>query len=567
MSHRREDMGFIEMLRQTNKRLAALENGGSRAKRNDIRLGDLVVGTDPQTGKVKVSSHRTGDSTLLGKDEDAKWSYAGELEYTDYNDSPPHVMSTTLTAVEVVISLAVPVTADILIDVNFKAVENSGTAAGSIIIHGSLPAGKNVWVTPCNVPCPRNSIIYSTLLEYLGTDLPRDLSIFVRFGSPQATKPSYGGSQHYGEYTDPGTEGGGSSGGTPEPPPDPGTTNPDPDTTGGGGGVPPSGGTGNITGDLVPPNGKCWFGASAPPVNGSGTDAVGVAQLQAVMGKRCDSYHFYYKGASWTGYPTARELAILETPQHRAIGFYNWKPDPTKSMRQIADGGADANIDRVSEGLNRYPHSMWVAIQHEYDNDNANHPSSQQKTDYREMFQHVVDRFGTNGVTNVSYVWNVTGFGKWGIDYNELYPGDDWVDWIAFDPYAFRPDTTLNDIMNATSGGGASWPGFYNWATTPRTGFTGLKPIMTGEWGYSMGPAFASATPAAGTDAQAAAFFAQVGPNMGSFPQVKAMMYWNSLTERGNYQITNPQVGSGPKTAFANMANHSVFALSTADYE
>lgn len=186
MPARREDLQFKEMLRSILQRLDALENKGGKPKINDIRLGEVTVGTDKQSAKVKVMNELSGEATLLGKDEDAKWSFSGVTLYAAGVYSPNHIMSESLTAIEVVASLRVPITVDIPFTVNFQSVTNDGTASGLITVNGVLPANKHVWVTPCNVPCGRNSIIYVGLLPFTPTVAPSNFSVFLRFGLPQA---------------------------------------------------------------------------------------------------------------------------------------------------------------------------------------------------------------------------------------------------------------------------------------------------------------------------------------------------------------------------------------------
>lgn len=187
MSHRNEDMSFKEMLKSINRRLDLLENSGAKAKLNDIRLGEVTIGTDRQSGKVKVVSELDGHATLLGKDEDAKWSYSGNVVYGTNNDSPPHVMSESLTATEIVVSLRDAISDAIPVSVTFHSVTNDGVSSGNIVVNATLPAYKNVYVTPVNVPCGRNSIIYCSLLPFTPVSIPKDLSVFVRFGAPIPT--------------------------------------------------------------------------------------------------------------------------------------------------------------------------------------------------------------------------------------------------------------------------------------------------------------------------------------------------------------------------------------------
>ena len=62
-----------------------------------------------------------------------------------------------------------------------------------------------------------------------------------------------------------------------------------------------------------------------------------------------DILHFYKRDGE--PFPTDDEIALAERPgKQRSLLFYNWKPSTTLTWRQVADGGADADIDRVASG-------------------------------------------------------------------------------------------------------------------------------------------------------------------------------------------------------------------------
>jgi hypothetical protein len=52
------------------------------------------------------------------------------------------------------------------------------------------------------------------------------------------------------------------------------------------------------------------------------------------------------------------------------------------------------------------------------------------------MWRHTRDVFNAQGVTNVVWVMNYMGFQNWDCMVNDLWPGDDLVDWIGYDPYS-----------------------------------------------------------------------------------------------------------------------------------
>ena len=82
--------------------------------------------------------------------------------------------------------------------------------------------------------------------------------------------------------------------------------------------------------------------------------------------------------------------------------------------------------------------------------------------------------------------------------WDDLYPGDDVVDWIGLDSYVnAQPGGyhygDFTDLMDRTTDK-AKFPGFYDWATTRHPS----KPIMVAEWGvYDRRPAVAGKNKAA----------------------------------------------------------------------
>lgn len=190
MSYRDEDMSFPELIRNMNQRIKFLENGNAGTKRNNIRLGEMLVSTDPITNQLCIQNLESGETYCFGDgDEDAVFSFSGVLPIvpsaTAYI-SPPHIMAQNQVAKEIVLSLVTPSSTNIVCTVSFSTFLPSGnTATGTTSVSVTLPAGKNIWVIPVFVLCPRNSMIRVTLATVTGT--AENLSVFVRFGQPSST--------------------------------------------------------------------------------------------------------------------------------------------------------------------------------------------------------------------------------------------------------------------------------------------------------------------------------------------------------------------------------------------
>jgi hypothetical protein len=298
---------------------------------------------------------------------------------------------------------------------------------------------------------------------------------------------------------------------------------------------------------LLVPSCGVWLGSSTPSLDGTYDFARGLAEYEGVARNTPDILHFYKTGAA--NFPTAKEIALSERPgQQRSLLLYNWKPSKTATWRQIAQGGADAEIATVAANLKKYPHQLFLDIFHEpEDNVNPAAGSGMTPDDYAAMYRHVVAELRGHGVTNAVFVWNVMGFDGWRDYFDPLYPGNDVVDWICWDPYA-KDDrqSNLADIVNRPKPA-IDWPGFYSWATAKAPG----KPLMLCEWGVDL---TSNSDPASILRGDAATQLAK-------FPMLKALVYWNSV-DNVNARIDDPSAkGKALGQAYREFAAQPIFNM------
>jgi len=162
----------------------------------------------------------------------------------------------------------------------------------------------------------------------------------------------------------------------------------------------------------------------------------------------------------------------------------------------------------------------------------------------------VVDLATADGVRgSLIFVWVMTGYQRRVHQWNELYPGDGYVDWLGYDPYGgLCTDAKAPAGLAATLGGtgaGVDDSGnyrFYAWATGAgardtdgtlwvKPGDPG-KPIMLAEW--------ATKGASGGTEADQVQFYRdaeQLVVEQGRYPQIKAFVHWqgsgcNSFVDR-----------------------------------
>ncbi|MCU1360782.1 MAG: hypothetical protein JWN99_2071 [Ilumatobacteraceae bacterium] len=303
--------------------------------------------------------------------------------------------------------------------------------------------------------------------------------------------------------------------------------------------------------DLLVPSCGAWLGASTAAKNGHhGTAdyATGLDEYEAVAQNMPDILHFYKSGAD--RFPTKAEAAMAARPGHeRSLLLYNWKPGAGLTWKQIASGRADHAIQTVATGLMAYEHKVFLTIWHEPEKDIGTDGSGDTPSDFVAMYRHVVTTLRELGVTNAVFVLDYVGYPKWSNVVDDLYPGDDVVDWIAYDPYGFDEHTDFGALLDTAK---QPWPGFYTWATRKAPG----KPIMLAEWGFDL----SEATQAPAVLRTAPAIIRD------RYPMLKALVYWND--DSGSFAVRIDQtttLGKAYGQAYARFANAAYFnATSTA---
>ncbi len=278
--------------------------------------------------------------------------------------------------------------------------------------------------------------------------------------------------------------------------------------------------------ELLVPACGAWFGASTPSVDGAFDYTRGLAEYASVVDEPPDILRFYQRGAE--RFPNAEHRALAERPgQPRSILHFSWKPALDRTWREIADGAADDAIDLVAASMSEYPHLMFFTVHHEPENDVIDEAGSGMTTaDYVDMYRYVVTELRARGVDNLVYVMSYIGFERWVDVVDELYPGDDVVDWIAWDPYAVEEIDSFAELVNTPSG---DWPGFYEWAVAKAPG----TPLMLAEWGFNL-PRQPWAT-------EVLADAAEVLPIR--FPAIRALVYWNDNGSRFDTRLVPGDAG------------------------
>ncbi|MEU4330312.1 glycoside hydrolase family 26 protein [Nonomuraea dietziae] len=299
-----------------------------------------------------------------------------------------------------------------------------------------------------------------------------------------------------------------------------------------------------VTAKLIPSCGA-WWGIAPEIFTGLPPDRA-LAGAEERMGRAADILHVYHRSNEL--FPNDREVALARDPSHRRLLLINWKPSFDVTWAEIAKGALDRRIDRLADHIRQtFPEQFFLTVHHEPEDDvRANPGSGMTATDYAAMFRHVVQRLREKGVKNAVTVMTYMGAPNWASQpwFEQLYPGDDVVDWVAMDPYADARVRDFDGLVNKTRKDHARWPGFYRWMQWRFPG----KPIMVAEWGVF-------------GDERKAAFYDSVRRQVKRYPQIKALVYFDSpRAPRGDTRFdTDPSAGR----AFTALATDPHFSATS----
>lgn len=290
-----------------------------------------------------------------------------------------------------------------------------------------------------------------------------------------------------------------------------------------------------VTGALLVPSCGVLWGAAAGGFTAVPRD-VALTRWEAMTGRTATIFHTYHRGDE--AFPTPAEIAMTRDPAHPRVLLMNWRVSWGMTWAEVADGGADARIDRWAAALTKaYPERFFLVLDHEPEA--AVDPvagSGMTAADYAAMYRHVVRRIRDDGVDNAVTVLAYMSNERWMAApwWQRLYPGDGYVDWIGLDSYASVERGSYHyggfgELLDRPSGPDPAHlveAGFYDRAVADHPG----KPIMVTEWGmYRRTEATVSK----------AAAFGSVLPELRAHPAIKALVYFDAPKDKyGNRDIS-----------------------------
>lgn len=257
---------------------------------------------------------------------------------------------------------------------------------------------------------------------------------------------------------------------------------------------------------LAPPTGVL-FGASV----GVGSADLerrrgGREDFERAIGRCLDIVHTFYPW--WRAIDAGHERRILAAGQ---IPLVSWNGT---SVERVLSGSEDRWIAAQAARVRDAGGPVLLRWFWEMDGQKAAAQVGSPEA-YQAAWRRIHDVFTRTGATNARWVWCPNAF-NFDTGYAQhFYPGDDVVDWVCADGYAFpgdpRRDRSFADAFDT----------FYEWAEGRG------KPVMIGEFGVE-----------STMRVRQAQWLDDVRRVVQErYPRIKALVYWNSYSEDADFRI------------------------------
>jgi beta-mannanase len=196
------------------------------------------------------------------------------------------------------------------------------------------------------------------------------------------------------------------------------------------------------------------FGVSTPQAPWSSGE---IGKVASAAGAQPTMIQFFVK---WT--QDFRPDSVPQTYKQGALPVISWEPwagvkagrsQPTYALSKIADGKFDAYITKFATAVRDQHWPIAIRFAHEM---NGNwYPWSEKQSgnklgDYVKAWRHIHDVFGQVGATNVIWIWSPNIVRPLpNVSLQQLYPGDDYVDWVGMVGYAVE-ESTASQVFQPT---------------------------------------------------------------------------------------------------------------------
>jgi hypothetical protein len=288
----------------------------------------------------------------------------------------------------------------------------------------------------------------------------------------------------------------------------------------------------------VPTCGVLWGIATHPPT------LKRLAQAQQAIGRQVDFVYRYHDINDVV--PDDAERAVVAEGKllHVAIAARDFSNSVRGdiSWSQVASGQFDTALTAQAKGIASLKVPVFMTFEQEA---SQKHKLAALGTpdDFKAAWRHLHDLYARAGATNAVWTWVMTGSDDNLTSAGQLWPGNQYVDWISWNVYnqsgckgnriALDKFVSFKDKMLI----------FYNWmkAEGPKIGMDTSKPIMISETGSAQYEGDLQAT---------ADWYAGIPAALREYPQIKAIGLWDSTDSYCNYDFTDvPAIATGVREA------------------
>ncbi len=263
---------------------------------------------------------------------------------------------------------------------------------------------------------------------------------------------------------------------------------------------------------ILEPGCGAWLGSTDRD-----KDSLDLATQESTLGRQFDLVRLYEVGPDATFFSADHQRLA---DQGRTL-VYSWKvsTDGPTPWARVAAGEFDTELARAAEEIVASGHTVLFSLHHEPEDDATERGGSfGTNADYVAMMRRAHEVMEPIGGDQIIWFVNYMGHSFGTFEQVEaMYPGDDVVDWISWNPYNWFG-----------CNGDAPWKSFatqaapfYEWAVTNHPG----KPLMIGETATNEDPNDAEAK-AEWIDALSADL-----PER--FPNIRAVLWFQQSSETG----------------------------------
>jgi len=304
-----------------------------------------------------------------------------------------------------------------------------------------------------------------------------------------------------------------------------------------------------VTGPKLVPSCNVLWGAAAGGFTGKPRD-LEHRNWEKLSGRTATIFHSYHKGDE--KFPTDAEIALARDKANPRILLLNWRVEYGSNWAAVAAGKMDKRIDAFAARVKAtFPEKFFLVLNHEPEDDvRMAAGSGMTAKDFRASYRHVIQRLRAQGVNNAVSVVAYMGNEKWMAQswWQDLYPGDDVVDWVGLDSYVSAEQNYYHagkfaDLLDRRAPKG---PGFYDWSVRNHPS----KPIMVAEWGVYH---------RVGKVTDKSAQFDSVLPELAKRPQIKAIVYFDTKNDATGDRDISIDSSARSLAAFRHLAANPLF--------